>query len=341
MARVLVIATSHKTKGGISAILNMLSEQELWTKYNCTWIASTIDTNLLVKVFTMILGLIRYIVLLPKSDIVYLHVSSPLSSKRKYIYFRLAELLHKKTIIHLHYGNQINKCWNRYYEYMFTHSDVNFVLSDITKSDILRLMNGKADITVLHNPCIAVENDFSLRTKQILFAGTVVRDKGIYDLLTAFKSVSERHHDWTLFVAGAGETDKCKEMAHELGISDKVVFAGWISGKEKDMAFRKSSIFCLPSYAEGFPMAILDAWAYGLPVVTTPVGGRPNLAENNENSILVNLGDHENLCKEICGLIENENKWKYISRNAYNISHGELSVNYYSHILDDTFSSIL
>ena len=64
-------------------------------------------------------------------------------------------------------------------------------------------------------------------------------------------------------------------------------------------AFKQASVFCLPSYAEGFPMAVLDAWAYGLPVVTTPVGGIPDVAVDSENMLLFNPGDIDTLAERL------------------------------------------
>ena len=88
---------------------------------------------------------------------------------------------------------------------------------------------------------------------------------------------------------------------------DKCEFLGWVRGEKKDKVFREASIFCLPSYAEGFPMAVLDAWAYGLPVITTPVGGIPDVAKNGENLLLFNPGDIDALAGCLDKMIADKN----------------------------------
>ena len=81
---------------------------------------------------------------------------------------------------------------------------------------------------------------------------------------------------------------------------------GWVSGEAKHKAFCEAKALCLPSYAEGFPMAVLDAWAYGLPVISTPVGGVPDVAVDGENMLLFNPGDVEILAKKLEMVISDE-----------------------------------
>lgn len=98
-------------------------------------------------------------------------------------------------------------------------------------------------------------------------------------------------------MAGNGELEQASELARDLGIEKQVILLGWVSGEKKDMIYKEATAFCLPSYAEGFPMAVLDAWSYGLPVITTPVGGIPDIAESGKNLLLFNPGDINKLAE--------------------------------------------
>ena len=340
MSRVLVVSTSSKTRGGISAVLNLLKSQPFWMDNNCVWIATHRDGNNIRKLFVLFCGFLKYILLLPFFDVVYIHFSVTTSAKRKFVFFKLARLFRKKIMIHLHCGNQLKDIWSPIYEDMFLHSDAAFVLSESIKEQVEEFLNHNKTVHVLYNPCMDVENDYSKKKNQVLFAGTLIKGKGFYDLIRAFKDVVSKHPDWRLAIAGNGEVEQGKKLAQELGIDNNVDFLGWIVGNSKDKAFRESSIFCLPSYAEGFPMAILDAWAYGLPVVTTPVGGIPNLAVDKENALFIQPGDYKALFEKLCVLIENDKIWKKLSRNAYIISHEKLSINTFTKELENVIASI-
>ena len=102
---------------------------------------------------------------------------------------------------------------------------------------------------------------------------------------------------------------------------------GWVSGEQKDKAFRESMIFCLPSYAEGFPMAVLDAWAYGLPVITTPVGGIPDVAKDGKNMLLFNPGDIDALAQQLEKMIVNEELRKSIADESILFAHTTFNLN--------------
>lgn len=115
-------------------------------------------------------------------------------------------------------------------------------------------------------------------------------------------------------------------MVLDLKIEDRVEFLGWISDHNKNVIFQKSKIFCLPSYAEGFPMSILDAWSYALPIISTPVGGIPDVAIHKENMMLFNPGNIYELQTVIEELMKNENLQKKLSKSSLKFSNDIFSI---------------
>ena len=196
-------------------------------------------------------------------------------------------------------------------------------------------------MTVLYNPCPIINNLQELkRQPYVLFAGTLNHRKGYDDLIKAFSKISNKYPEWRLKFAGNGDIEKGKEIARELGVEQRVDFLGWISGKEKDIIFRQAAIYCLPSYSEGFPMGVLDAWAYGLPVVTTPVGGIPDVGIDGENLMIFTPGDIETLSNKIEILISDKRMYEKISKASVSFAKNEFSIDTITMNLSKIYASL-
>jgi len=101
--------------------------------------------------------------------------------------------------------------------------------------------------------------------------------KNLPALLAAWKSARDRGptsaSDWLLVIAGWDQNNheaQLRQQARELGIMESVHFVGPLFGDAKVGAYQHAKAFILPSLSEGLPMVILEAWAYGKPVVMTP-----------------------------------------------------------------------
>jgi len=132
----------------------------------------------------------------------------------------------------------------------------------------------------LRNPICIIPNGVELpdefgrgsgRPKVCLFLGRLHPKKGLAELIRAWAAVP--HDGWTLAIAGWGEAGyvaQLETLAASLGVSGSVSFLGPRFGKEKHELLDTASAFVLPSFSEGLPMAVLEAWSYGLPVAMTP-----------------------------------------------------------------------
>ncbi|MBR6893100.1 MAG: glycosyltransferase family 4 protein [Bacteroidaceae bacterium] len=303
MGRVLVVATSRKTRGGITSVVKAHEAGAQWSKYHCRWIQTHVDKGILWKFIYAIRGFVEYLTFLPGADIVHIHVSEPPSALRKLVFFRLAKWLGKKIVMHFHSfssATTINGPYSLLYRKLFCGADVVVVLSNYWKEVVDEKFHLGDRIKVIYNPCptITYAQKYE-KTNSILYAGTLNQRKGYADLINAFAKVAPKHPDWKIALSGNGEVQKARVLARELGIENQVELLGWISGENKDKAYKQASVFCLPSYAEGFPMAVLDAWAYRLPVVTTPVGGISDVAIDGENMLLFNPSDIDTLAEKL------------------------------------------
>jgi poly(glycerol-phosphate) alpha-glucosyltransferase len=116
----------------------------------------------------------------------------------------------------------------------------------------------------------------------LLFLGRLHAKKGLAQLLAAWHLLRQKQFKpldgWVAAVAGweqEGHEAELRAQVDRLGLSRDVVFLGPRFGPDKAACFARSAAFVLPSFSEGMPMAVLEAWAYGLPVVLTPYCNLP------------------------------------------------------------------
>lgn len=314
--KVLVVATSRKTHGGITSVVKSHESGEQWKKFHCRWVETHRDGSAWRKVMYFIGGYIKFLVLLPFYGIVHIHLSTKISLLRKMVFIKTAKLFKKRIIVHLHCGNQLQDQWSEQYDYAFRTADVVLVLSSWIKN-FINNKTKKDNIEICYNACpkAVILNDIP-KKKYILYVGTIGTDKGYHILIEAFSKIAKQHENWNVKFAGIGEIQEAKVMAERLGIGKQIEMLGWVAGKEKENLFREASMLCLPSYMEGFPVCVLEAWSYGLPVVSTPVGGIPDVGKDGENIVLFDIGDVDSLSDKLKDLIENESLRKKISLNS-------------------------
>ncbi len=348
MSRVLIIATSRKTRGGITSVIKAHETGEQWKKYHCRWVQTHRDGNMAIKIWYLSTALLEVLFMMPFYDIMHIHLSEMNSALRKIVFFSIAKLYHKKIIVHFHsYSKETTICSKyRYrYKYMFSRADLVIVLSNYWQKVVCEEFHLSCNyVKVLYNPCPVISDNKSqsfVKDKIILYAGTLNKRKGYVDMIRAFALVANSCKEWKIVFAGNGEIERGKEISENLGISNQTIFLGWVSGEEKRSVFRKASIFCLPSYAEGFPMSVLDAWSYGLPVITTPVGGIPDIALDGINMLLFNPGDINTLANQMRRMISDEELRDSLANESYNFSNTTFNVNTINKKLGELYESLI
>jgi glycosyltransferase involved in cell wall biosynthesis len=114
--------------------------------------------------------------------------------------------------------------------------------------------------------------------KVILFVGHLIDTKGVFELLSAFQQMVLNDTSLTLIFVGDGaDADKLKKQVVSRKLSASVRFAGTVLHDQIADWFRAADVFALPSYREGVPNVLMEAMSCGLPIVTTNVGGIPEV----------------------------------------------------------------
>jgi glycosyltransferase involved in cell wall biosynthesis len=324
-SKVIVLGPGRKTRGGISTVIKEYEQTDAWEEFNCKWIETYIDKGSFHKIAYFIKGFFSYLRSILFHNIVHMHISWSTTAKRKFAFFLLAKALKKKIILHLHSGAEpvLSAKAQFPYKYMFKHADVTVFLAERIKNELNRHYQVQKSI-VIYNPCLSNKKksitQFADRKKQIVFAGTITEKKGYIDLIEAFAEIAPKYQEWKLIFAGNGEIENAQRICKRLNIENQVELKGWINRDTLQELLAESSVFCLPSYTEGFPMAVLDAWSQGLPVVATPVGGLADVLIHDKNAMVFNPGDKNHLAVLLDELMADENKRQRISVESVKLS---------------------
>jgi colanic acid/amylovoran biosynthesis glycosyltransferase len=143
----------------------------------------------------------------------------------------------------------------------------------------------------------------------ILYVGRLVPEKGQAVLLEAVARLLEEGRDVRVKLAGEGELrPHLEDLCQEAGIADRVTFLGPVSQERIRDLYAEATIFCLPSFAEGVPVVLMEAMAMGLPVVTTRIAGIPELVEDGAGGIVVAPGRADELAGRIAALLDDSGK---------------------------------
>lgn len=153
--------------------------------------------------------------------------------------------------------------------------------------------------------------------KKIVYVGRLSAEKGVPILFDSIAKLKEQNYDVQLTLLGDGEDrDFLEKLAHDMNINDHVIFGGFVDQKTIATTLRESDIFVLPSFAEGIPVALMEAMAIGIPVIATYVGGVTELVIDQNTGQVVSPSDSEGLAQAIARYIDQPEWCKTISKNA-------------------------
>lgn len=164
----------------------------------------------------------------------------------------------------------------------------------------------------------AIRRQFGIRNDAIV-VGTVGRLAEVKNqelLIRAASQLVATQPMLHLLVVGDGpERQNLTRLATDLGLSERVTFAGYQAAPERLLS--AMDIFALTSRLEGLPLAMLEAWATGLPVVSSAVGGIPKVVQDGENGLLFPNGDLPQLVKHLGDLLGNQERRASLAKAGY------------------------
>lgn len=168
----------------------------------------------------------------------------------------------------------------------------------VSEDDVYFCPNGIPD----ENQIIPKKKRYN--SKKMLFLSNLIESKGLFYLLSAVSTLIKKYPSIELtIVGGAGDVSVniLNSRINELGLDDHVKYRGKVYGKEKFQIIQDSDIFVFPTFYsnECFPLVLLEAMSFSLPIITTEEGGIRSIVEDNGNGIIVASKDEDSLIKAI------------------------------------------
>tara|TARA_B110000438_G_scaffold160625_1_gene153863 strand:+ start:1516 stop:2718 length:1203 start_codon:yes stop_codon:yes gene_type:complete len=186
------------------------------------------------------------------------------------------------------------------------------------KDKIIQIENGiNLKDCELKNPSDILKRLGVDNKSYILYLGRVHQKKGIELLLKSFNELQHNNNEIHLVIAGTGKSDyvqKIQRNVKDLGLSNKVKFAGLVSHDEKLTLLKSAKLFSLTSKSDIYPVAVQEALAMGIPVVVSKESDYPEVQEYKAG-ILVNL-DFKEISRAFEKLLLDDDKLKIFSNNA-------------------------
>jgi len=138
--------------------------------------------------------------------------------------------------------------------------------------------------------------------------------KRVPDTIRIFEKVQKEIPSKLILIGDGPDRSECERLSRELDLCEKVKFLGKQDGLVEILS--SSDLFLIPSQSESFGLAALEAMACGLPVVSSSVGGLPELVRHNETGFIAEIGDVDRMAKYTLELLSNEKKYNLFSENA-------------------------
>lgn len=324
--KILFLGVSMKTKGGMAAVLVSYDKYIENMRFVPTWKLG----NLFVKGWYALQALLRTSVMLAfdkRIKIVHIHGAANASFDRCRMFIKLAKRFGKKVILHEHAADFVEYYDGAENKDVISETllmcDALIVLSQSWKNYFASIGMDRDRIFVLNN-IVSPPVDISDEQRKddgklhLMFMGEISKRKGGFDLLKSIVENKEYFKDKLKLRMGGNEVDgDIKAYIRENGLEDFVTYEGWIAGQKKIDCLNWEDVYILPSYNEGLPIAILEAMAYSHPVISTPVGGIPEVIKDGVNGKLVNSGNIQGIANAIKYYIENKDRIALEGKNAF------------------------
>ena len=311
-----MVGTALSGKGGIAAVVSVWDQGGLFEREGVRYLATHAEGSRASKMRMALAGfwLTALACLTERPAVVHAHCASHASFFRKSLLLLIARRCGARTVFQLHGGgfrdfatNESGPLARWWIRHTLEASSVVIALSDGWAAFVAGFAP-KAKVRVVPNSVdvASLSSGFVEEPGRILFLGRADTPKGVYDLLAAVAALAPAYPQIRLAVGGDGDLALLRTRAAQLGVEERLEVLGWLGAQDKADQLARASVFCLPSHAEGLPMAMLEAMAVGKAVVVSRAGGIPEAVADGDNGLLVPPRDVQALAAALSRLLPDE-----------------------------------
>ncbi len=260
--------------------------------------------------------------------IVYIHTAADRDFWRSEKVIRLGRLFKKKVVLHSHasrFKDYYSECSAQKQEWIrrtIKKVDNLVVLSQSWKYWFEGIGIDSSKIKILHNitPYPQINSDKSIYNDDViklLFLGEIGPRKGVFDLLSAIvEHRNELKDKIELRIGGNKNEEQLMSFIEDGDLTGFVHFEGFVFADKKTELLNWANVYILPSHNEGLPISILEAMSYKMPIISTPVGGIPEVVDGS-NGLLVTPGNRDEIYNAIHHYINNKQDVKIHGERSF------------------------
>lgn len=178
--------------------------------------------------------------------------------------------------------------------------------------------------------------------RNLLFLSRIIKEKGVYELVDAFERVRVQFPDLKLTIAGDGpELNALTSYVDRKNLGNSVLFTGYVRNTAKAKVLLESDIYILPTYSEGCPVSLLEAMAAGLAVITSPVGGIPDIIDDGVNGILIRHPIPSQIATALRRLLSDKTFCKGLQANNHRKAWDYYEANIVTGIIENIYAQVV
>lgn len=288
-----------------------------------------------------------------KPNLVYFTISPKgYAFYRDSIYVLIMKMMNMNIIFHIHMKGikettDKSRIKNNIYKYVFKNTNV-ICLSKSLIADFSGILNSIPYIVPngihIQQDNYKTDNGNNEVVIQLLFLSNYMRSKGVLVLMEALNILNKQGYKFHARFVGAPfdlTIEFLESLAVEYKISNMVEIVGPLYGDDKIREFHNASIFIFPTFNEAFPLVLLEASQFGLPVISTFEGGIPDIVVDGETGFLVDSQNSEMLAEKIAILLNNKDMRIEMGKNAHNRFMNNFTFEIFEMNMLKTFNSIL